>query len=233
MRYAVLNNGRHKIHDERHSMFKRIFISLAILVTLSGCETAYYGAMEKVGFHKRDILVDRIEEVRDAQVDVKEQFSSALERFTHELSFDGGELAAAYELVNGEYEESQERADELAARIDSVEEVAEALFDEWNTELQEYSSASLRRQSTSKLKDTRRNYGRMLSAMRVTETKMAPVLDTLRDQSLYLKHNLNARAIASLKSEFGTLKRDINVLIKDVETSIAAADRFMATLVEQ
>lgn len=214
-------------------MFKRIFFGLTMLFVLSGCETAYYGAMEKVGFHKRDILVDRIEEVRDSQVDVKEQFSSALERFTHELNFDGGELAEAYELVNGEYQDSQARADELTSNIDSVENVAQALFDEWNTELQEYSSASLRRQSASKLQETRRNYERMLKAMRVTETKMAPVLDTLRDQSLYLKHNLNARAIASLKSEFSTLKRDINVLIKDVETSIAAADRFMASLEEK
>ncbi len=214
-------------------MFKRIFFVLATLVFLSGCETAYYGAMEKVGFHKRDILVDRIEEVRDSQLDVKEQFSSALERFTHELNFDGGELAEAYELVNGEYEDSQARADELKANIDGVESVAEALFDEWNAELGEYSSASLRRQSENKLRDTRRNYERMLKAMRVTETKMAPVLDRLRDQSLYLKHNLNARAIASLKSEFSTLKRDIHVLIKDVETSIVAADRFMASLEEK
>lgn len=213
--------------------FIRMVMALTALLVLSGCETAYYGAMEKVGFHKRDILVDRIEEVRDAQVDVKEQFSSALERFTHELNFDGGELAKAYELVNGEYESSQDRADALSARINSVEDVAEALFDEWNEELNQYSNASLRRQSASKLQDTRRHYQRMLTAMRATEKKMAPVLDTLRDQSLYLKHNLNARAIASLKSEFGSLKRDINVLIKDVETSIAAADRFMATLTEQ
>ncbi len=214
-------------------MFKQIVVGLTILFALSGCETAYYGAMEKVGLHKRDILVDRIEEVRDSQINVKEQFSSALERFTHELNFDGGELAEAYDLVNDEYEDSQTRADELKTNIDSVESVAEALFDEWNTELQEYSNSSLRRQSASKLKDTRRNYERMLKAMRATETKMTPVLDTLRDQSLYLKHNLNARAIASLKSEFSTLKRDIHVLIKDVETSIAAADRFMASLEEK
>ena len=69
--------------------------------------------------------------------------------------------------------------------------------------------------------------------MRKTERKMQPVLDTLKDQSLYLKHNLNARAIASLKEAFGGLKRDINRLIKDVETSIAAAESFMATLQQQ
>lgn len=214
-------------------MFKRILGCFSFIILLAGCESAYYGAMEQVGVHKRDILVDRIEEVRDAQVDVKEQFSSALERFTHELNFDGGELAEAYDIINGEYEESQERADTLSARINSVEDVAEALFDEWNNELEQYSSAKLRRESASKLKDTRRNYERMLVSMRTAEKKMVPVLDTLRDQSLYLKHNLNARAIASLKGEFSDLKRDINVLIKDVETSIDAADRFMATLTSQ
>ncbi|GAB3111197.1 DUF2959 domain-containing protein [Aestuariicella hydrocarbonica] len=213
-------------------MFNKLVLTFSVLFLLSGCENTYYSAMEQVGLHKRDILVDRIEDVRDAQVEVKDQFSSALERFTHELNFDGGELAKAYEVVNGEYEESQQRADELKDRISGVERVAEALFEEWDEELDQYTNSALRRQSAAKLKETRVNYGRMLSAMKTAESKMDPVLDTLRDQSLYLKHNLNARAVASLKNEFGSLKRDINILIRDVETSIAAADSFMVTLTD-
>lgn len=211
----------------------RALIWLWLALVLSGCSSAYYGAMEKVGVHKRDILVDRIEETRSAQVDVKEQFASALERFTHELDFDGGELAKAYKIISDEYEESQQRADTLSERIDSVESVADALFDEWTDELEQYSNANLKRQSARTLEDTRGQYQQMLSAMRNAEDKMQPVLDTLRDQTLYLKHNLNARAIASLESEFTTLRRDINVLIGDMETSIAEADRFMAALTDQ
>ena len=210
----------------------RALLVVVCLLLVAGCETAYYNAMEKVGVHKRDILVDRVEEVRDAQVDVKEQFSSALERFTHELNFDGGDLQAAYDLISEEYEDSQSRADALSARINSVEDVAEDLFAEWSDELEQYSSANLRRQSESQLRDTRRQYQQMLKAMRTAESKMAPVLTTLKDQTLFLKHNLNARAIASLKTEFGSLKRDINVLIKDVEASIAAADKFMSELTQ-
>ena len=206
---------------------------LLMALIFTGCESAYYGAMEKVGVHKRDILVDRIDEVRDAQVDVKEQFASALDRFTHEIDFDGGDLEDTYELVSDEYEKSVERAEELSARIERVDDVAEALFDEWQEELSEYSSSSLKKQSAAKLKETQRQYEQMITVMRKTERKMQPVLDTLKDQSLYLKHNLNARAIASLKEEFGGLKRDINRLIKDVETSIAAAESFMATLQQQ
>lgn len=214
-------------------MKARVGWLLLMALIFTGCESAYYGAMEKVGVHKRDILVDRIDEVRDAQVDVKEQFTSALDRFTHEIDFDGGDLEDTYELVSDEYEKSVERAEELSARIERVDDVAEALFDEWQQELSEYSSSSLKKQSAAKLKETQRQYEQMITVMRKTERKMQPVLDTLKDQSLYLKHNLNARAIASLKEEFGGLKRDINRLIKDVETSIAAAESFMATLQQQ
>ncbi len=211
-------------------MLARYLLLTILVVGLAGCAKTYYSAMETVGFHKRDILVDRIDDVKEAQLDVKEQFASALERFSHELNFDGGELEKTYKIISEEYEASQERADKLSARIESVNEVAEALFDEWEDELDDYTSSSLRRDSAAQLKDTRRRYQTMLTVMRRTERKMAPVLDTLRDQSLYLKHNLNARAIASLKNEFGSLKKDINLLIKDVEASIAAAESFMATL---
>ena len=41
------------------------------ILLVSGCETAYYSAMEQVGVHKRDILVDRVDEASEAQEDAK------------------------------------------------------------------------------------------------------------------------------------------------------------------
>jgi len=219
-----------KQRQGKYVMLKKSLLLGALLAGLVGCESAYYSAWEKVGVHKRDIMVDRIEDVRESQQDVKEQFSSALERFTAELNFDGGELEAVYNALNAEYEDSRSEADTLSKRIDAVEGVAEALFDEWQTELNQYSSASLRRQSSDQLKQTRRQYTQMLNTMHTAERKMAPVLNTLQDQVLFLKHNLNARAIASLKTEFKGLKKDIQRLIGDMEHSIKAADTFLATL---
>ena len=43
-----------------------IFITIFLVTFFGGCSKAYYGAMEKVGIHKRDILVDRVEGARDA-----------------------------------------------------------------------------------------------------------------------------------------------------------------------
>ena len=211
-------------------MIQRVSLLVLTCIALAGCETAYYSAMEKVGLHKRDILVDRVEDVRDSQVDVKEQFSSALERFTVELNFDGGELEKVYKTLDEEYQDSLNRAEDLSANIDKVEDVAADLFEEWEQELDQYSNASLKRQSARQLRETRAHYKRMLSAMHSAEKKMFPVLETLHDQVLFLKHNLNARAIASLKGEFGSLKRDIKRLIADMEKSIQASESFMETL---
>ncbi|WP_299770267.1 DUF2959 domain-containing protein [uncultured Pseudoteredinibacter sp.] len=212
-----------------HTLHKLTLIALLSL-GLMACQSAYYSAMESVGMHKRDILTSRIEGVRDAQVDAKEQFRDALDRFSQELGYNGGELQSVYENLRDAYEDSQQEADNVSRRIDEVEDVAEALFAEWEDELEQYSSASLRRESQSQLRDTRKQYKNMLVTMRSAESKMAPVLKTFNDQVLYLKHNLNARAIGSLKAEFGGLRRDINTLIARMEESIAESDKFIKNL---
>ncbi|PLX86664.1 MAG: DUF2959 domain-containing protein [Desulfuromonas sp.] len=200
---------------------------------LAGCQSAYYSTMEKFGVHKRDILVDRVEEARDSQREAKEQFSSALEQFSAVLGFQGGELEEKYDKLKAELDRSEERAAEVRDRVDRVEHVAEALFDEWKDELDQYSSASLRRSSQQKLDQTRRHYAKLKKAMRRAEAKIDPVLTPLRDQVLYLKHNLNARAIASLQAELGTIETDVAALIREMEASIREADAFISAMEAQ
>ncbi len=205
---------------------------LGLSLVLSACSSAQYAVMEKLGIHKREILVDRVENARDSQQQAKEQFSSALEEFSAVLNFQGGTLEEKYQTLNAELEESEERAQEVSERIDKVEDVAEALFDEWEDELELYSSDSLRRSSANKLKETRSHYQKLMKAMRRAEAKIEPVLTPLRDQVLFLKHNLNAQAIASLQSELGRVEGDVSALIREMEAAIREADAFIGRLEE-
>lgn len=209
---------------------KRLLLILSSVLFLVGCSGVYYGAMEKIGIHKRDILVDRVEEARDSQLETKEQFVSALEKFKSVVAFEGGELEEKYQQLNATLEESEEQAEEVRGRIAAVEDVAEALFDEWEDELDQYSSASMRSMSEKQLKGTRNHYYKLISAMKKAEAKIDPVLSPLRDQVLFLKHNLNARAIASLQSELGHIETDVSRLIRDMELSIKEADQFISAL---
>ncbi|HEC15952.1 MAG TPA: DUF2959 domain-containing protein [Sedimenticola sp.] len=200
---------------------------LTALSVLGGCQSAYYNTMEKVGYHKRDILVDRVGEARDAQQEGKEQFKSALERFSAVLNFKGGELEEKYNKLKDEYDESEEKAEAVRDRIEAVEDVAEALFEEWEEELDQYTNPSFRRDSADKLKKTRRRYKQLITAMKRAEKKMDPVLRALKDQVLYLKHNLNAKAILSLQKELHSVETNIAALVKDMEKSIREADAFI------
>ncbi|WP_422462666.1 DUF2959 domain-containing protein [Endozoicomonas sp. ALB115] len=197
---------------------------------LAGCQSTYYSAMEKVGIHKRDIMVDRIEDTQTAQEQAQVQFQSALEQFQSVINFEGGDLEAAYNDLNSEYQDSLAAAERVRDRIASVQNVSDVLFDEWEDELNLYKSDSLRRASAQKLKDTRRQYQRMMVSLEKSEQRMQPVLDAFQDQVLYLKHNLNARAISALKGEFNTIKADIDRLISDMQVSIDQSRQFIQAL---
>lgn len=207
-------------------------IVLALLL-LTSCQTAYYGTMEKFGIHKRDIMKDRVQDARDSQQDAKEQFASALEQFQSVINFQGGSLEEKYKKINGIFEDCEARAEEVSARISKVEDVSEALFDEWQDELSQYTSTSLRQASERKLQATRRHYEKLLAAMKRAEKKIHPVLNVFRDQVLFLKHNLNASAIASLQNELTTIETDVARLVREMEASIAEADSFLTTLEKQ
>lgn len=202
---------------------------LAVLF-LTACSSAYYSAMEKIGVHKREILVDRVEDAKVSQQEAQQQFSSALDQLTLLTGFDGGELEIAYNAARNAYEDSEQAAADVSADIDKIEDVAQALFDEWEEELEQYTSTSLRRDSRNKLRQTQSDYKQLLAAMHRSETKMEPVLAALRDNMLYLKHNLNTRAVAGLQGEFSKLKVDIEQLINEMNVAIAQSDDFIAKL---
>ncbi|MGL4713353.1 MAG: DUF2959 domain-containing protein [Shewanella sp.] len=211
---------------------KRLIASglIATSLLLSGCQSAYYGAMEKVGYHKRDIMVDRVKDAKKSQQDAQKEFSSALEEMQALLNYSDGNLEKAYSRAKDEYESAQSAADNVSNRINKVEDVAEALFDEWKAEIGEISKANLRRNSEAKLKETHRAYEQLIKSMRRAESKMPQILTAMKDNMLYLKHNLNAQAIGAIKGEFASLQTDISGLIKEMNTSISESNTFIAAL---
>jgi hypothetical protein len=200
------------------------------LLFLAACSSTYYKAMDSIGFEKRDILVDRVEDARDAQDDAAEQFASALDQFRSVVAVDGGDLEKVYDKLSSEFEDSEARAAEVSDRIESIENVAQDLFEEWEEELDQYSSDSLRRDSAKLLRDTKSRYTQLMSAMRKAENAMPPVLSAFRDQVLVLKHNLNARAIGALRNELGNIERDTANLIAEMQKAINEANSFIASM---
>lgn len=199
---------------------------------LIGCESTYYAAMEKVGQHKRDILIDRVESASDSQQEAQQEFKDALTHLSTLINFEGGDLVEQYELSQSHFNASKSSADDVSDRIEAIENVADALFEEWQDEIAIYSSASLKAQSEAKLKATQRKYRSLIKTMYKAEQRMGPVLSALQDNVLFLKHNLNAKAIGALQGEYQEIKRDVQRLIDDMNTAISQSNTFIEQITE-
>jgi phage shock protein A len=216
----------------RTPLLAKALLGLALLGApgLSGCQSLYFGAMEQLGAHARDLLVQRVVEAKESQAEAQEQFQTALEAFQSATSFQGGELEAYYKKIKAEYENSVERSKGVEQRIDKVEEASKRLFSEWQDEINEFSDQSYKAQSAKMRDDAQKRYNELIGKMRAAEEKMDPVLTKFKDRVLFIKSNLNYAAINSLEGDLALIEDDVGSLIKDMQASIAEADEFIAAM---
>lgn len=200
---------------------------LILCFLFSGCSNAYYEFMEKFGVHKRDILIDRVEDTQTAQNQAEKEFKSALEQFGSVVTIENTNLKKMYEELNAEYEDCQASALVVLNKIKQIESVSNALFREWKKETVMYQNDTFREQSNRQLVETYQKYEEMILLMKQSVNSMATVLYILQDNVLFLKHNLNAQAIGSLQSEFSNLNLEVDELIQRVQVSIDTSDAFI------
>ena len=218
-----------------HALVTLLLIAAGLVASVSGgCGTTrkvYYNAWERFGYAKRERLVDNVKAARQEQVDAKKQFASALEQFKSVVNFDGGNLEAMYNKLNKEYERCESQAGDVKGKVESVKNVAAALFDEWKGEINQIQGdPTLQRKSQELYDRTQSSYGEMISRMDSAAATMDPVLTKFKNRVLFIKHNLNAQAIASLKGTEVELGGDIDRLIREMNASIQEADAFIREL---
>jgi tetratricopeptide (TPR) repeat protein len=195
---------------------------------------AYYQSRESfLGHHKRDMVVVQVDQACDSLKESRDQFIDALDKFKTIINMPDSSLEQRYQQLKRRYDLCRGKADQVSQRIQAVEEISEALFAEWEAELALYSNRALRARSQQQLKKSRQQYARLLKALQMAESRMYPVLGAFQDQVLFLKHNLNAHAIAALRHEFIEIGVDIAKLIEIMEKTIGEASQFVAVLVEQ
>lgn len=197
-----------------------------------GCQSTYYAVWEKLGKEKRHLLKSNVEKARTEQEEASETFKDVLTRLKEIYGFKGGDLETFYNNLKDDYESCENRAERVTERIEKVEQIAGDLFEEWQNEIDEMSNENLKERSRQSLRDTKKRYARLKNAMIKSKSKMAPVLQHLKDYVLFLKHNLNAKALGALEGEVSEIETEVEALIRDMKRSITEADVFIKNLAE-
>lgn len=213
-------------------------LSSLIFFTLVSCANpvtkavnkAKYRAWETVGVEKRDLFKREVNNVKEEQEETSEAFQDALTQLKEIYHVEGGNLEREQRKLSSAYDNASERAQEVHGSIQKVNKVATDLFVEWKEEIAQMKSSDLRARSSKQLSETKKRFGELHEKLLRSEKKINPVLTRLQDQVLFLKHNLNAQAIAGLKVEGARIETEISNLMKDMESSNKEAEEFIKTL---
>ena len=153
-----------------------------------------------------------------------------MEKFQELTGFQGGSLEKNYKELNSQYERAADSAKKLHDRIDSIDQVSSDLFKEWQKEIDGMADKKLKQESAEMLRQSRLQEAGYIKSMRQTEARMTPVIAAFHDQVTFLKHNLNARAISSLKGTSARMSTDVDVLLTQLDGSMAQADALINSL---
>jgi hypothetical protein len=203
---------------------------IVLALILGGCKSTYYKAMQTLGKEKRDILVQRIRDAKKDQDQTKKQLQTTMESFQALTGFQGGSLEKSYKRLNSDYESANSQASKLHDKIQAIDQVSNDLFKEWQGEISAMDNGKLKSQDTVMLRNAKARQATYMRAMHQTEDQITPVLKTFHDQVLFLKHNLNSRAIGSLKGTSASLQSDVAGLIQSIDASSQEADKLISSL---
>lgn len=209
----------------------RLFVIAAFLAATTGCRSIYNATMENVfGYEKRELFQKSVAKLQAEQKDAQKEFKDALTRLKELYGFEGGELEAMYQKVKTSYERCAKEASDVSARIKTMEDLAESMFREWEKEIEQFSSPEYSAASRAQLRTTKERFTQLSRTVRSAESAMKPVLTQLRDNVLFLKHNLNASAIGSLQGEATQVQAQIEQLLARMNASIAESEQFLQSL---
>lgn len=209
-------------------------LSALVMFTLlftAGCRSVYNATMENVfGYEKRELFKKSVTALQSEQKDAQKEFKDALTRLKELYGFQGGELESVYGKVKSSYDRCDSEAKAVHTRIGNMEDLAKSMFNEWEKEIQQYTNPSLAAASREQLRLTKDRYAQLSRTVRDAEATMQPVLGQLKDNVLFLKHNLNASAIGSLQGEATNIQKQIEELLTRMNASIAESDKFIQSL---
>lgn len=215
-------------------MLQRAALVLMVVVLSSGCQTLYNTTLEKVfGVEKRQIFKKSVEDVNAQQKKAQETFQDSITRLKELYNFKGGQLESVYNKLKSSFENAQSEADKVHERIQNMDGVAKSMFAEWDKEIKTYSNPVFAENSRKQYSETKSRYSVLIKSVRESEASMKPVLKQLSDHVMYLKHNLNASSIGTLKGESSAIESQIEGLVDGMNKSIAEADSFIRTLLKE
>lgn len=208
---------------KRHST-ARAAVAALLLASLPACSFVNNLIKGKSGPADVDDLVAAVENVQKELDASKGSMLAAVQGLQAITApdFQGDAVKAHKELVEV-VENSEDQADELRGAIEDMQAASVPVFDQWTKDLEAYSNPEMRQRSQARLSAARERYDAVLAAVEPLLVEYEAVNQTLRDHVLFLKHDMNPAALATIQDDVRSVAKDAASLDGRFNSGRAAA----------
>lgn len=161
---------------------------------------------------------------------IQKQYGGALDAFRRVVTFDGGDIETRYRAVQQSYEQGKIKAESANHLIKRIDDSAKQVLAEWESELKNYSDEVRRKDSKARLDAARKDHEKTIVDLREAQAAMQPVLEQMRDLTLYLRHRLNEVALRGVPALADEIDDDVEQYLESLNKSIDRANGFLQKL---
>lgn len=203
--------------------------TLASALSIWLLATACAGTSERSeSIEQVDELLRRIERVQAESAVAKESAHSALNELCTLVSPGfKGDAAMAFAKFVAASDASEEQGETLRDSVEPMRDAADALFRRWTKDMEAFGNSRMRQRSQTRLDETRTSYQSIVGASQAAQIALDAFHDDLRDHATFLRHDLNANSVASLRGDVRQLREQIEGLDMRFDATVAAARAYV------
>jgi hypothetical protein len=200
----------------------RAGLTAGILLGLSGL-----GLSQGQGVKQTEKLLKQAGETVKAVSEGRAQVQKTLDTYNSLVQGKAEDPKKAYKNLQKEMERCDDRVADVQRKRDEMQVEADKYFGDWNSSLAGISDPGLRKQSEDRLSKARAQYDGILEATEAAGADFKPFMTSLKDQVVYLGHDLNPAALKSLAGTASKLNGDATALFGKIDGAVSKANSYI------
>lgn len=204
----------------------RVLSLVVLLLTASVSSSILAQSAEK----QIDKLIKRAGDTITAIRAARMQIGATVRDYNQILAGEAEDNRAAYKKLQKSLKKSEKSAAAVGAQAEKMDSAASEYFASWEASLSEFTSDEMRARSEERMKETRQRYDGILQAGREAGEAFRPFVTLLKDQIVFLGHDLNPAAIEDLQDDAERLNSQAKEVFSKIDETKRTAMRYIASL---
>ena len=199
----------------------------AVLVVVVCCLLVFTtaDAQSKKSAKQTESLEKAGDSAQEAVQDVLNDLRDLLTGYNSIITGEAKDAQSAYKKLVNNYKGPEKSIDGAKKQVAALNKEADKFFKAWEQDLANISSDSVREKSANRMEVAKKRYASIGETLGKAREELAPVVQNLNDQILYLGRDLSPEAVADLQDEAEALNQQATEVAAKVKEMLQSAEK--------